>query len=126
MIWHATLGAAVFTLTAMVATPAAQKKGGGGANGTTLAAQKTIAICSVNDSTWRVSGVVNVWNAGAIAAENLEVIDTLETKVGSAEWSPVNYLSSDRYRNFLPGNGGAGSVFPLFVRNCSARSNHSQ
>jgi hypothetical protein len=89
MIWQATLGVAVLTLTAMVATPAAQKKGGGGANGTTLAAQKTIEICSVDDSTWRVSGVVNVWNAGAIAAQNLVVTDTLETKVGSADWLMV-------------------------------------
>ena len=76
MTCYATLGAAVLTLTAMVATPAAQKKAGGGANGTTLAAQKTIEICSVNDSTWRVSGVVNVWNAGAIAAENLVITES--------------------------------------------------
>jgi hypothetical protein len=89
MMWHATLGAAVLTLTGMVATPAAQKKAGGGANGTTLAAQKTIEICSIDESTWRVSGVVNVWNAGAIAAADLVVTDTLEVKVGSDDWKTV-------------------------------------
>lgn len=89
MMWHATLGATVLTLTAMVATPEAQKKGGG-ANGTTLAAQNTIEICSVDDSTWRVSGVVNVWNAGAIAGQSLTIIDVLQTKVGSDDWKTVD------------------------------------
>ena len=112
MIWQATLGVAVLTLTAMVATPAAQKKGGGGANGTTLAAQKTIEICSVDDSTWRVSGVVNVWNAGAIAAEGLVVTDTLEVKVGSDDWKTVADDPNVAFVSSFPVTAEPGVSFP--------------
>lgn len=54
-----------------------------GRNGTTLAAYKTVDICSVSDSVWRYSGVIALWNEGAVATENLSIIDKIQFKTGT-------------------------------------------
>jgi hypothetical protein len=58
-----------------------------GKNGTTLAASKTIDICSLppDDSgfvQWRYSGEVSVWNEGVIATSGLNIKDCIQNKTG--------------------------------------------
>jgi hypothetical protein len=52
-------------------------------NGTTLAGYKTIDICTVNDTTWRYSGVIAVWNEGAIDTVGLNITDFIEYKTAT-------------------------------------------
>jgi hypothetical protein len=52
------------------------------ANGTTLAGYKTIDICSVDDSIWRYSGAISVWNSGAVDTIGLNITDFIQYKVG--------------------------------------------
>jgi hypothetical protein len=58
---------------------------GEGRNGTTLAGYKTLDICSVNDTTWRYSGVISVWNEGAVDTDGFAISDFIEYKTGT-EW----------------------------------------
>ncbi|MBZ5581750.1 MAG: hypothetical protein LAQ30_05995, partial [Acidobacteriia bacterium] len=51
-------------------------------NGTTLAGYKTIDICTLNQTTWRYSGVIAVWNEGAIDTAGFNLTDFIEYKVG--------------------------------------------
>jgi hypothetical protein len=52
-------------------------------NGTTLAGYKTIDICSVDDTTWRYSGEISVWNEGVIDTQGLNITDFIEYKTGN-------------------------------------------
>jgi hypothetical protein len=54
------------------------------ANGTTLAAYKTIDICNVPNANgnWTIYGEISVWNEGAIATVGLAIDDVVEIKVG--------------------------------------------
>jgi hypothetical protein len=54
-----------------------------GRNGTTLAAYKTVDICSVSTNVWRYSGEIALWNEGAVATENLSIIDKIQYKTGT-------------------------------------------
>lgn len=60
------------------------------ANGTTLAAYKTIDICKVSDTTWRYSGEVAVWNAGALPTEGLKILDYIQRKASGPTWTTVS------------------------------------
>jgi hypothetical protein len=55
----------------------------GTANGTTLAGYKTIDICTVDDATWRYSGVISVWNEGVIDTTGFAISDFIEYKTGT-------------------------------------------
>jgi hypothetical protein len=64
-------------------------------NGTTLAAYKTIDICMVNEALWRYSGVITVWNEGAVDTTGFKITDLVENKPGN-KWLfafsvPVSY-----------------------------------
>jgi hypothetical protein len=53
-----------------------------GQNGTTLAASKTLDICAVpSTNNWRYSGVVSVWNEGAIDTVGLTINDWIQNQV---------------------------------------------
>jgi len=54
-----------------------------GVNGTTLAASKTVDICLKDDGNWIYSGVISVWNQGAVATQGLRINDCIENKIGS-------------------------------------------
>jgi hypothetical protein len=54
-----------------------------GVNATTLAGYKTIDICQVDDLTWRYSGVISVWNEGAIDTLGFTINDFVEYKTGT-------------------------------------------
>ena len=62
----------------------------GGQNGTTLAASKTLDICAVDDQTWRYSGVVSVWNEGAVDTEGLEIDDCIQNKDGQGKFADTD------------------------------------
>lgn len=66
-----------------------------GKNGTTLAAYKTIDICSVssNPDIWRYSGEVSIWNQGAVDTEGLQITDFLQNKTGT-DWQSGPVLLS--------------------------------
>lgn len=80
-------GTAVLPLLLVALAGSAQAQG---RNGTTLAAYKTIDICEVDASTWRYSGVIAVWNEGAVATQGLKITDTIQNKVGSTWISQYN------------------------------------
>lgn len=54
-------------------------------SGTTLAGYKTVDICEVNSTTWRYSGVITVWNEGAVDTTGLSILDTIQYKTGT-QW----------------------------------------
>ncbi len=59
----------------------------GGKSGTTLAASKTLDICAVDVFTWRYSGVISVWNEGAVDTQGLGIHDDLQNKpLGATQW----------------------------------------
>ncbi len=58
-------------------------------SGTTLAAVKTIDICSVDETTWRFSGEIAVWNQGAIDTVGLAITDCIQNKPGSGQFKDV-------------------------------------
>lgn len=68
-------------LALMIVLPALAARGG--SNGTTLAGYKTLDICSVNDTTWRYSGEIAVWNEGAIDTTGFAIQDFIEFKFGN-------------------------------------------
>lgn len=55
-------------------------------NGTTLAAYKTLDICSVDSNYWRYSGLIAVWNQGAVDTIGLAISDKVQYKVGT-DWT---------------------------------------
>jgi hypothetical protein len=76
-----------FSSLAAIVLPAVLLLHGGSAvaqrNGTTLAAYKTLDICSVNATTWRYFGAVSLYNEGAVATEGLVITDKLQNKTGT-------------------------------------------
>lgn len=66
--------------------------------GATLQASKTLDICTVNDTTWRYSGVVSVWNQGATATQGLQILDHIQNKLSGPIWT-------DRYFPIVATNG---------------------
>lgn len=84
-------------------------------NGTTLAAYKTIDVCSVNATTWRYSGSVSVWNEGAVDTQGLTINDRIQTKIGT------NWVDSLSVPITVTGQIAAGTtmatatVFPYSV-----------
>jgi hypothetical protein len=75
-----------------------------GQNGTTLAGYKTLDICTVSDTTWRYSGVIAVWNEGAIDTSGFTINDFIENKTG-AKW----VKAYDVFINSKPGEIPAGT-----------------
>lgn len=71
--------------------------------GTTLAAYKTIDICSVDTSTWRYSGVVAVYNEGVVDTVGLIIDDVIQSKVGTSwvDKYPALHLEG----GVIPANG---------------------
>jgi hypothetical protein len=67
-----------------------------GQNGTTLAASKTIDICTLPSGQWRYSGEVSVWNSGAVDTVGFKLIDYLQNKISGPVWtdSPPITLSN--------------------------------
>jgi hypothetical protein len=80
----------VLGIVGLLAGPALAQKGG--KNGTTLAASKTIDICTVNDTTWRYSGEASIWNQGAVATQGLTVQDCIQTKSDGEQFADVPAL----------------------------------
>jgi hypothetical protein len=74
--------AAVAVITAMTVFSSVAS-GATRSNGTTLAGYKTLDICAVNDTTWRYSGEISVWNEGAIDTVGLQIVDFVEYKTGT-------------------------------------------
>jgi hypothetical protein len=77
-----------------------------GKNGTTLAAYKTVDICSVssNPNIWRYSGEISIWNQGAVDTVGLKITDFIQYKTGS-DWQ-----SGPTALNFEGGEIPAGTT----------------
>jgi hypothetical protein len=58
-----------------------------GQNGTTLAAYKTLDICSNPDGSWTYSGVISVWNEGAVDTAGCLINDRIESKTSGPVWT---------------------------------------
>ncbi len=79
--WQYSSALVVLLILGLAVSPAlAQKKG---KNGTTLAAAKTVDVCELPGGQWQYSGVVGVWNEGAVDTENLTINDRVESNDGS-------------------------------------------
>lgn len=76
-----------------------------GKNGTTLAAYKTLDICRVDHDTWRYSGVIAVWNEGAVDTQGFTINDFIEHKVGK-KW----VKAFDVFVNYQPREIPAGTT----------------
>lgn len=107
--------------TIIIATPvfAANGNGGNGSNGTTLAANKSLEICKNQDGTWHYSGVISVWNQGAIDTIGLNLADCIEFKYNTDKKEPLcRYtvpsgnisLVDPNDPNFVNGNIRAGTT----------------
>lgn len=85
----------VIGMIALGAFPVAAK--GGGQNGTTLAAYKTIDICDNGDGTWTYSGEIAVWNEGAAVTQGLAIKDCIQFKSfdGGGQFADVEGLCED-------------------------------
>ena len=59
----------------------------GTTNGTTLQASKTIDVCVNSDGSYTYSGVVSVWNEGALATQGLSIVDCVQNKVSGPVWT---------------------------------------
>ncbi len=72
-------------IAAFYMTPVSAQKGQSGA---TLDASKTFDICSIDSTTWRYSGIISVWNSGAVSTIGLAINDFVESKVGGGpDWT---------------------------------------
>lgn len=76
-----------------------------GVNATTLAGYKTIDICSNADGTWTYSGVISVWNTGAIDTVGFTINDFIENKTGTTWIHEYDILT-----NYQPGEIPAGTT----------------
>lgn len=84
------LALGALALVAVAGSPAYAQKKTEGKSGTTLAASKTLDICTVSDPNdtpdnplddiWRYSGEVSVWNEGAVDTMGLIVNDWIQNK----------------------------------------------
>jgi hypothetical protein len=80
----ATMGVAL--LAGGLATQAEAQKG---KSGTTLAAVKTIDVCSVDDTTWRYSGEIALWNEGAVGTKDLVIQDCIQNKTSTGQFADI-------------------------------------
>lgn len=103
----------VVGMIAFGALPVAAKGPGGGQNGTTLAAYKTIDICVVDPTaenpmgtTWRYSGEIAIWNEGAIDTVGFTINDFIEYKTSGSDWSK----GYDVFVDYMPGEIPAGTT----------------
>jgi hypothetical protein len=108
-----------FSGLAAIVLPAALLLNGGSAfaqrNGTTLAAYKTLDICSVNATTWRYFGAVSLYNEGAVATEGLVITDTLQSKVDT-DWVTGPTVFSISGTVIPPGTTATTAVvFPYLI-----------
>lgn len=87
-----------------VGAPAMAQEVQNGQNGTTLAAYKTLDICTVDDGIWRYSGVIAVWNEGVQDTSGLKIEDVIQNKTGK-QW--LNALYPDV---FVSGEIPAGTT----------------
>lgn len=87
----------VLLATTILATPVYAGNGNGstngsttsnGSNGTTLAASKSLEICKKQDGTWHYSGVVSVWNQGAVDTQGFSLSDCIEFKYNTDKKEP--------------------------------------
>lgn len=74
-----------------------------GRNGTTLAAYKTIDICVVNETTWRYSGLIAVWNEGSVDTQNFVLSDYIQSKGFSSSGQFVDTYSVTSFFPVLTG-----------------------
>lgn len=130
---------AVLVMALLVASPGwAQKKPAN--NGTTLAATKTIDICELTPASpdgltpavWQYSGVIAIWNQGAIDTIGLAIDDCIQTKAAGgqyysiyqvplANFSPAPHnvvagtteLTADTFTYFVTGP----ALDPLYIKN---------
>jgi hypothetical protein len=105
-------------------------------NATTLAAYKTLDICAVDSTTWRYSGVVAVYNEGAVATQGLIIDDIIQNKTGTM-WINM-YPALHVEGTVIPANGTYSdalkfpysidrAALPGYVRNVASVTimNHS-
>ena len=84
-------------------------------NGTTLAASKTIEVCSVSADTWRYSGVVSLYNEGAVATQGLVINDRIQNKTGIT-WVDVQTAFSAEVPSIPAGTTYATAIkFPYVI-----------
>jgi hypothetical protein len=83
----------------------------GGKNGTTLAAVKTLEICDSGDGTWHYSGVIAVWNEGAVATQGLAIYDCIQNKTGAGQFQNAYCQNVDTGGQQIP----AGTTFGTAV-----------
>ena len=91
-----------------------------GQNGTTLAAVKTLGICTVDESTWRYFGEVAIWNEGAVATSGLLVEDHIQNKVAAGQFQNTPYavtFSPPANNSIIPAGTiqGTATVFKYSV-----------
>jgi hypothetical protein len=64
-----------------------------GQNGATLAGYKTLDICVQTPATdtaravWKYSGVISVWNSGAVDTLDFQIADFIEWKLSGPKWT---------------------------------------
>jgi hypothetical protein len=110
-----TLVAAAVTLPLLYAG-ASMAAPNSGQNGTTLAASKTLEICSLPDGLWRYSGEVSIWNEGALDTVGLIITDTIQNKVSGNTW--ITYFKPlDTVTGVIPAGTtlATATVFPYSV-----------
>lgn len=76
-----------------------------GVNATTLAGYKTLDICRVDEATWRYSGVISVWNTGALDTVGFTIDDFVESKTGNKFAKAFDVFTS-----YQPGEIPAGTT----------------
>jgi hypothetical protein len=79
----------LIALAACLAITTSAFGGPAGKNATTLAATKTIDICKVDDTTYKYSGVVSVWNEGALDTVGLNITDCIQFWSGKKGFADV-------------------------------------
>lgn len=90
---------------------------GNGRNGTTLAAYKTLDICTIdptvenpNGTNWRYSGVVTVWNEGAQSTVGFNITDKIQSKLISSGTQFVDSIPVSSFSPALPAEIPAGTM----------------
>jgi len=117
--------AMIGALAVCMASAFAQKPGN---NGTTVSAYKTLDVCKVDDSTWRYSGVISIWNQGALDTVGLQIDDWIQTKMPGGQY--FNFLKVASFTPALheiPAGMATAATFkysvegaklnPLYIRN---------
>lgn len=98
------------TMLALVPSVATAARGGNA--GTTLAAYKTLDICQNLDGTWNYSGIVAVFNQGAVDTVGLNILDYIQNKAGNGPKFTNQYLMLNvtPTTDIVPGLTATGQV----------------